>query len=119
MKNDLKDRTKLFAHRCIKFAMALPDSVLGNHIRKQLIRCSTSVAANYRAACIAQSRAGFIAKLSIALEEVDETSFWMEFAIEEKLLTTDKAAALMQEARELTSVLIASRKTAQRSVKAK
>src|SRR6056297_2882430 len=119
MKNDLKDRTKSFAHRCIKFAMALPDSVLGNHIRKQLIRCSTSVAANYRTACIAQSRAGFIAKLSIAIEEVDETAFWMEFAIGEKLLNVDKAAALMQEAKELTSVLIASRKTAQKRIEAK
>jgi len=66
--SELKQRTKEFAHQCIKLTMALPDTQLGHHIRGQLIRCSTSVASNYRAACIAQSKASFIAKLSIVLE---------------------------------------------------
>ena len=47
MKNDLKDRTKVFAHKCVKLAEFLPNIYLGNHIKGQLIRCSTSVAANY------------------------------------------------------------------------
>jgi len=59
---------------------------LGNHISSQLIRCSTSVAANYRATCVAQSTASFIAKLGIVIEEVDETSFWLEFIIDEQLI---------------------------------
>jgi four helix bundle protein len=63
----LKNRTKEFVHRCIKLTMALPDTQLGHHIRGQLIRCSTSVASNYRAACLAQSKASFVAKLSIVL----------------------------------------------------
>jgi four helix bundle protein len=63
MSEELKERTKEFAHRCVKLAMALPKTPLGNHIRGQLIRCSTSVASNYRAACHAQSKAGFIAKI--------------------------------------------------------
>ena len=109
---DLKDRTKKFAHRCVKLALALPKGTLGNHVRGQLIRSSTSVAANYRAACLAQSKAGFIAKLSIVIEEVDETFFWMEFVVDENLLTHKKASELIQEAKELTSILIASRKTA-------
>lgn len=109
---DLKDRTKFFAHRCVKFAMALPKNALGNHVRSQLIRSGTSVAANYRAACLAQSKAGFIAKVSIVVEEVDETFFWMEFVVDEKLLSQQKASSLLQEAKELTSILIASRKTA-------
>jgi four helix bundle protein len=68
MKGDeLKRRTKAFAHRCVKLAMALPNTPLGNHIRGQLIRCSTSVASNYRATCIAQSKASFISKLSIVI----------------------------------------------------
>ena len=50
-KDELIKRTKLFAHRCVKLAFALPSSILGNHIKSQLIRCSTSVAANYRALC--------------------------------------------------------------------
>jgi len=65
MKNDLKDITKNFAHDCVKLALKLPNTYLGNHIKGQLIRCSTSVAANYRAVCLAQSRASFISIISI------------------------------------------------------
>ena len=76
MKGDeLKKRTKEFAHRCVKLAMALPNTPLGIHIRGQLIRCSTSVASNYRASCIAQSKASFVSKLSIVIEEADESYF--------------------------------------------
>jgi len=92
--------------------VTLPKVTLGNHVRCQLIRSSTSVAANYRAACLAQSKAGFIAKLSIVIEEVDETYFWMEFVVDENLLSHKKTSILLQEAKELTSILIASRKTA-------
>ena len=73
--DDLKDRIKDFAHRCVKLALALPKTTLGNHIKGQLIRCSTSAAANYRAVCIAQSKPDFISKLSIVIEETDESSF--------------------------------------------
>jgi len=73
MKGDeLKKRTKEFAHRCVQLAVALPNTQLGNHLRGQLIRCSTSVASNYRAACIAHSKSSFISKLSIVIEEADE-----------------------------------------------
>jgi four helix bundle protein len=95
--DDLKDRIKDFAHRCVKLALALPQSPLGEHIRRQLIRCSTSVAANYRAACIAQSKASFVSKLSIVVEEVDESCFWLEFTIEEKLLNGKQVALLLNE----------------------
>ncbi len=81
--DELKLRTKEFAHRCVKLAMALPKTPLGNHIRGQLIRCSTSVASNYRAACHAQSKASFISKISIVIEEADESYFWLEFIIDE------------------------------------
>lgn len=80
-KEELKRRTKEFAHRCVKLSMALPENCLSSHVRGRLIRCSTSVAANYRAACIAQSKASFISKLGIVIEEVDESSFWIEFAV--------------------------------------
>ncbi|MCK4338651.1 MAG: four helix bundle protein [Candidatus Cloacimonetes bacterium] len=68
---ELKKKTKAFAHRCVKLALVLPRTQLGKHIANQLIRCSTSVAANYRASCLAQSKASFTAKLSIVLEETD------------------------------------------------
>ena len=109
--NDLKERTKEFAHRCIKLSFALPDTSLGKHIQFQLIKCSTSVASNYRAACIAQSKASFASKLSIVIEEADESCFWMEFIVEEKLLNEKQAAALINEAKELTAIFVASRKT--------
>jgi four helix bundle protein len=109
---DLKNRTKEYAHRCVKLCLALPKSNLGNHIRKQFIKCSTSVAANYRAACVAQSRPDFVSKLSIVIEEADESCFWMEFILEEKLLSEKQVVGLLQEAKELTAIFVTSRKTA-------
>jgi four helix bundle protein len=115
MKNDLKVRTKQFAHRCIKLTEFLPSNYLGNHIKGQLIRCSTSVAANYRATCIAQSKPSFIAKISIVIEEVDESAFWLEFIIDEKLFEQNKIEALLEEAKELTAIFISSRITASKN----
>ena len=110
----LKQRTKAFAHRCVKLSVALPRTYLGNHIKGQLIRCSTSVASNYRAACIAQSKPSFISKLSIVLEEVDESNFWLEFIIDEQLLSKDRVHPLLKEAEELKGIFISSRKTARK-----
>jgi len=115
MSEELKTRTKEFAHRCVKLAMALPNTPLGNHIGGQLIRSSTSVAANYRAACIAQSKASFISKLSIVIEEADESYFWFEFIIDENLLKNNIVEPLLKEADELTAIFIASRKTARKN----
>ena len=110
--DDLRERTKEFAHRCVKLSTALPQNCLGDHIKKQLIRCSTSAASNYRAACLAQSRADFVAKLSIAVEEVDEAFFWIEFVVDEELMNEARTEPLLHEARELIAILVASRKTA-------
>jgi len=110
-RQELMERVKQFAHRCVKLALALPANALGRHIRSQLIRCSTGAAANYRAACVAQSRAAFIAKLSIVIEEVDESCFWMEFIADEGLLAKKRVAPLLQEGKELTSIFIAARHT--------
>jgi len=107
----LKKRTNDFSHRCVKLALSLPSGSLGDHINKQLIRCSTSVAANYRAACVAQSRAHFISKLGVVVEEVDEVCFWLEFVIDENLLKEKRVLPLFKEAKELTSVFISARKT--------
>lgn len=102
-RNELKARTKEFAHRCVRVAGALPQNLVAKIISGQLIRSSTSVAANYRAACLAQSKKTFIAKLSIVIEECDETEFWLEFIIEEKLLKEDLVESLLNEAHQLTS----------------
>ena len=110
----LKQRTKEFAHRSVKLSVTLPKTYLGNHIKGQLIRSSTSVASNYRAACIAQSRPSFISKLSIVLEEVDESHFWLEFIVDEQLLSKDRVLPLLKEAEELIAIFISSRKTARK-----
>lgn len=115
MEKDLKLRSKTFAH-CVKLAISLPKSKLGNHIEGQLIRCSTSVAANYRAACLGQSKKSFIAKLGIVIEEVDESNFWIEFLLDENLLPKEKCEALLKESAELTSIFISSRITAEKNL---
>jgi len=111
-REELTERAKKFAHRCVKLAMALPETVLGKHIRGQVIRCSTSVAANYRATCLSQSKASFVAKISIVLEETDEAAFWLEFIMDEKLLKKNLVEPLLKEAEELTAIFASSRKTA-------
>jgi four helix bundle protein len=110
-KDDLLRRTKEFAHRCVKLAFALPNNALGNHIRAQLIRCSTSVGANNRAVCVAQSKLSFVCKLSIVIEEIDESCFWLEFIIDEKLLKEKQITPLLNEQKELKAIFMASRKT--------
>ena len=69
------------------------------------------MAANYRAACLAQSKASFVAKLSIVIEEVDESAFWLELLIEENLTDQEVSTKLYNEALELTKIFVASRKT--------
>lgn len=110
---ELKNRTKDFAHQCVKFTSGFPKNKLGNHIEGQLIRSATSVAVNYRAVLLAQSNAAFAAKLSIVIEEVDECDFWIEFALDENITSAEIANPLMKEAKELTAIFIASRKTIQ------
>ncbi|MBW8035068.1 MAG: four helix bundle protein [Planctomycetes bacterium] len=114
--NELKRRTKEFSHRCVKLCAQLGNDPLGRHICNQLIRCGTSVAANYRAACIAQSKAGFVAKLSIVIEEADESLFWLEFIVDECLFSKDKVSSLMKEAAELTAIFITTRITARSTI---
>tara|TARA_Y100000588_G_C14032108_1_gene829120 strand:- start:53 stop:415 length:363 start_codon:yes stop_codon:yes gene_type:complete len=115
MKTDLIKRSNVFAHKCVKLAINLPKNKLGSHIEGQLIRCSTSVAANYRAACLGQSKKAFISKLGIVIEEADECIFWIEFAKDEDLLNEKDSKELIIESKELTSIFIASRITAVRN----
>ena len=111
-KDVLKSRTKQFALRAIKLAEALPKNKTGSVIASQLIRSSTSVGANYRSACRGRSRAEFIAKLGIALEEVDESAYWFELVIEGNLMKKEQVEPLLIEANELTAIFLSSIKTA-------
>lgn len=107
-----KKRTKQFTRDCLKLLAAIDTKgKLFWHIEGQLIRCSTSVAANYRAACLAQSTPAFVAKLSIVIEEVDESAFWLELLQEEGFISMEIFNPLHKEATELTNLFVAARKT--------
>jgi four helix bundle protein len=82
----LKNRTKAFALRIMKLVRALPMSSEGKVVGLQLLRCGTGVAANYRAVCRARSRAEFLSKLGVVIEEADESAFWLEMICEAGLL---------------------------------
>ena len=109
---DLKARTKQFALRVMKLVDVIPRTIQGCAIAKQIIRSATSVAANYRAACRARSRAEFIAKIGVVEEEADESCFWLELIIDSGLLTEDRIHPLLNEAGELVAIMAASRKSA-------
>ena len=109
---DLKVRTKQFALRILRLYRALPAKEEARILGKQVLRSGTSVGANYRAACRARTRAEFIAKLGIVLEEADETVFWLELLLEGGIVKGEKSDALLKEAQELTSIFVASLCTA-------
>ena len=109
---ELQTRTKAFALRVISLVGALPPNTAGQVIGRQILRSATSVGANYRAACRAQSRAEFAAKLSVVLEEADETLYWLELLQESRLVKSERLTDLLNEARELVAISAAARKTA-------
>ena len=111
-KRELQDRTKRFALRLLNLVDALPRTAAGRAISTQLVRAATSVGANYRSACRARSRAEFAAKLGIAVEESDESLYWLELVRDGKLVPKDKLSLLLKEADELTAILASGRKSA-------
>ena len=109
---EMQARTKAFAVRVIKLADALPRGLAPQVIGRQLIRSATSVGAKYRAACRAQSRAEFAAKLSIVVEESDESLYWLELVRETGLLRPELLSAIIKEANQLVAIALTPRKTA-------
>ena len=91
---------------------ALPKTVAGKVVAQQIIRAATSVGANYRAACRARSKADFISKLGIVVEEADECCYWLQLITDSGMLTDKQINELSIEAKELTAIFIASTKTA-------
>ena len=110
--NDLKARTKVFALNIIKLVKMLPDDRTGRVLGNQIIRSGTSVAANYRSACKARSKADFISKITIVEEEADETTLWLELLMESETLNNEFVKSLHKEANELTAIFTSSGKTA-------
>ena len=110
--DEMKKRTRVFALRIIRLTESLPKTKTADVIGKQLLRCGTSVGANYRASCRAKSQADFIAKMGIVEEEADETIYWMELIVEAGLVEKERMTSLLEEANQLVAIVVSSIKTA-------
>ncbi len=106
-----KSRTKKFALDVIRLVESLPRNGTAQIVGRQLLRCGTSVGANYRAACRGRSTSDVIAKLGIVEEEADETTTWMELLEDSGIREQRQVAALKKEADELIAMTVASIKT--------
>jgi len=111
----LRDRTKTFALRVIRLFRSLPFKTDTQVLGKQLLRCGTSVAANYRAVCRARSKAEFVARIGIVAEEADEAVLWLELLTESGIVKAEVTEGLLKEAKELAAILTASQQTAKRA----
>jgi four helix bundle protein len=109
---ELRDRTKSFAVRMVRLYRSLPNETDAQVLGKQLLRCGTSVAANYRAACRARSKADWLAKIGIVVEEADESVFWLEMLVDCEIVALEKLEMLLHESHELSALFTASRTTA-------
>jgi len=108
---ELKQRTKNFAIRIVHLFRSLPHAPDAQTLGRQVLRSGTSVAANYRAACRARSKAEFISKISVVIEEADETVFWQELFGETGVIPPQKTKDLLREANELLAIFGASLRT--------
>lgn len=108
----LKARAKRFALSVLSLFRALPRTDEARIIGRQLLRSATSVAANYRAVCRARSKAEFIAKIGVVVEEADETVFWLEMVLDGQLMPKEKVSSILKEAGELLAIFAASQRTA-------
>lgn len=96
----------------MRMCRTIPSTRETNIINNQILRSATGVAANYRAVGLARSKAEFISKLGIVLEEADETVFWLELLSDSGIIPASKLRELMAEGNELVAIFLASRKTA-------
>jgi four helix bundle protein len=108
---ELRARTKAFALRVVKLYRSLPRSADAQVMGKQLLRCGTSVAANYRASCRARSRAEFAARIGIVAEEADESGFWLEMLVEAEIVRMALLKDLLKESKELTAIFTSAQQT--------
>lgn len=114
-KDELQQRSLAFAVAVSGQAQIMRENPNGRGLADQLSRCSSSVGANYRAACRARSRAEFISKLGIVVEEIDEAVYWLEFATLSGLVAPGKLEGLLDEAQQLRAIFAASYGTARKN----
>ena len=115
---DLKERTKEFALRIIRLYGVLPKTTAAQIIGKQALRSGTSVGAHYHEAQRSRSNAELISKIEGALQEMDETAYWLELLADSGIVRADRLADLRREADELTAILVTCNKNAKKRTKA-
>lgn len=103
---DLRKRTKSFALRIIKLYVALPHTTEAHVLGKQVLRSGTSVGVHYHEACRAKSDADFISKVEGGLQELEETSYWLELLGEANIFQEERLKPLHQETEELISMFV-------------
>jgi len=113
--DNLRDRTKKFAIAVLNFIEKLPNTIKGRAVAGQLVRAGTSVGANYRAACRSRSKAEFIARIGVVIEEADESAYWLELIIEAGLVNHGEVHHLLDEANQIVAIMTQSKKTAELS----
>lgn len=102
--NDLLKRTKNYALRIIRLYVALPKTTEAQVLGKQVLRSGTSIGAHYREGNRAKSDADFISKMETALQELDETIYWLELIIEAGIFNEQKVTSLIEETKELNAI---------------
>ena len=107
----LRGRTKDFAIRIVKLFRSLPRNEEARVFGRQVLRSGTSVAANYRAVCRARSKAEFISKIGVVVEEADETVLWLELLVETGIVQARRMEGLLAEANQLLAIFAASQRT--------
>jgi four helix bundle protein len=112
---ELQNRTKQFAISIIRLGRELPRTNEARVIAGQLLRSGTSVAANYRAACRARSRAEFLAKIGVVVEEADEAVFWLELLRDADIIHGPNHQHALLEANELLAIFASSQLTLRRN----
>ena len=108
----LREPTKVLALDVVRFYSHLPQATVAQVLGRQVLRSGTSVGAQYREAVRARSIAEFASKLESALQELEETMYWLELLAESGIVPDAQVAGLLREADELTAMLVASAKTA-------
>lgn len=103
----MKERTKEFAKQLIRICRQLPGNREGRLIGNQLFRSGTSVGSNYRPSCRARTRADFVAKMGVVLEETDETLYWLELLLEVDVMEKKSLEPVIREANELVAIFVA------------
>jgi len=110
--DEMKQRTKALAVRIVRLVGSLPPGRTSDVVGKQLLRCGTSVGANYRAACRARSRADFTAKMGIVEEEADEIVYWIDLLVDCGQLKQNRVSELLTETNEIIAIVVSSIRTA-------